>query len=255
MSGYAASLGLHSLMQWAWGDRDYMSDLFSALTGTRIYHMYIMPGGVRRDLPSGWGDEIVGYVNYMKGKLVDYDNLFFRNAMFIRRTKGIAVVTRKQALEYGATGPILKATGVPQDVRKDDPYAAYSELNFEVPTLEDGDSWARAIVRRMEIENSLSLIEQAVKKMPKGPVCAKMPTPFKWYVPAGETYSKVESARGEHGYYIISDGTGKPYRVAIRGSSYPHMFTIAEKLLVGARLADASHILMTLDICPPEIDR
>ena len=92
--------------------------------------------------------------------------------------------------------------------------------------------------------------------MPKsGPVWTKMPNPFKWYVPEGETYAKVESTRGEHGFYMVSDGTGRPYRVSVRGASMPHMFTIAEKLLVGSRLADASHVLLSLDICPPEIDR
>jgi len=255
MGGYAASLGLYTLMQWSIGDRDYMLNLFSALTGARVYHMYILPGGVRRDLPPGWEDEIVGYANYMKEKLVDYDNLFFKNAMFMHRAKGVARITKEQALDWGATGPALKATGVPQDVRKDNPYAAYSELEFEIPTLKDGDSWSRAIVSRLEMENSVSLIEQAVKKMPKGPVWTKMPTPFKWYVPAGETYAKVESSRGEFAYYLVSDGTDKPYRVAVRGPSYPHMFTIAEKLLIGARLADASHILHSFNICPPEIDR
>ena len=256
MSGYAGSLGNFTLYQWCVGDRDYMIDMFAALTGARIYHMYIIPGGVRRDLPAGWEDEILSYVKYMRDKLEDYDNLFFKNALFAHRARGVAKITQEQALDLGATGPVLKATGIPQDVRKDDPYAAYPELNFEVPVMKEGDSWARAIVRRMEIDNSLSLIEQAVKKIPKkGPVWEKMPNPLKWNVPEGEVYAKVESARGEHGFYMVSDGTGKPYRVAVRGASYSHMFAIAEKLLVGARLADASHILLSLDICPPEIDR
>jgi NADH-quinone oxidoreductase subunit D len=256
MGGYAASLGLYTLSQWATGDRDYAIDMFSELTGARVYHMYIWPGGVRRDLPAGWEDEILGYVKYLKDKLEDYDNLFFKNAMFMHRAKGVAKITQEQALEWGATGPVLKATGIAQDVRKDAPYAAYPYLDFDIPVLTEGDSWARAIIRRMEIENALNLIEQAVKKMPKkGPVWTKMPNPFKWYVPTGETYAKVESSRGEHGFYMVGDGTNKPYRVAVRGASMPHMFTIAEKLLVGSRLADASHILLSLDICPPEIDR
>ena len=256
MGGFAATLGLYTLVQWTVGDRDYAIDLFSDICGARVYHMYIWPGGVRRDLPEGWEEKVLDYVKYIRHRLKDYDNIFFKNVMFKYRTKGLAVVTKEQALEWGATGPILKAAGVAQDVRKDDPYAAYPYLDFEIPTLEDGDSWSRAMVRRIELENSLSLIEQAIKKMPKdGSVWAKMPNPLKWNVPEGEVYAKVESARGEHGFYMVADGSGKPYRVSVRGASMAHMFTIAEKVLVGARLADASHIMVSLDICPPEIDR
>ncbi len=256
MGSFAATLGLYTLSQWSFGDRDYALDLFNEICGARVYHMFIWPGGVRRDLPPGWEDRVLDYVKYIKERLVDYDNIFFKNVMFKYRTKGMAVVTKEQAIEWGATGPILKAAGVAQDVRKDDPYAAYGYLDFEIPTLTDGDSWSRAMIRRMELDLSLDLIEQAVKKMPKkGPVCAKMPNPLKGIVPAGETYAKVESARGEHGFYMVSDNTGKPYRVAVRGASHTHMFTIAEKVLIGQRLADVSHTLVSLDICPPEFDR
>ncbi len=256
MGGFAATLGLYTLSQWTVGDRDYALDLFAELCGVRVYHMYIWPGGVRRDAPPGWEDEVLAYVRYLRDKLIDYDNIFFKNVMFKQRTRGVAVITKEQAIEWCATGPILKATGVAQDVRKDDPYAAYEYIDFEIPTLTDGDSWARAMIRRWEFENSLNIIEQAIKKMPKkGPVWTKMPNPLKWRVPKGEAYAKVESARGEHGFYMVSDGTERPYRVAVRGSSHTHMFTIAERLLVGQRLADVSHILVSLDICPPEFDR
>jgi NADH-quinone oxidoreductase subunit D len=255
LGGFAATLGLYTLMQWATGDRDYMVDIFAKLTGARIYHMFIWPGGVRRDVPAGFEEDILGWVNYMKDKLSDYDGVFFKNSMFLHRSKGIAVITREEALSMGVTGPNLKAVGVAQDVRKDEPYAAYPYLEFEIPTMTEGDAWARTIVRRLELEMSLNLIEQAVRKMPKGPVMAKMPNPFKWYVPKGDAYARVESSRGEYGFYFVSDGGPKPYRVSVRGVSMAHMYPLAEKLLIGQKLSDASQILNSLGICPPEIDR
>lgn len=256
LGGFGAMIGIYTLMQWSVGDRDYMLDLFSKLTGARIYHMYILPGGVRRDFPPGFEDEVLGWVRYIKDRLIDYDNLFFKNSLFINRTKGVARLSREQALSLGVTGPNLKACGVMQDVRKDEPYAAYPYLDFEVPVLEDGDAWARTIQRRMEIELSINLIEQAVKKMPKsGPVSAKLPNPFKWKVPEGEAYAKVESSRGEYGFYLVSNGGLKPYRVYVRGASMPHMYHLTERMLEGATLSDAAMIIESFDVCPPEIDK
>ncbi len=251
----AATLGLYTLMQWAVGDRDYMIDLFASLTGARIYHMFIWPGGVRRDLPPKFEEDILDWVKFIKDKLPDYDAVFFKNSMFLHRTKGLATITKEEALSMGVTGPNLKATGVAQDVRKDEPYAAYPYLDFEIPTMTEGDAWARTIIRRLELELSLNLIEQAVKKMPKGPVWTKMPNPFKWYVPRGDAYARVESSGGEYGFYFVSDGGAKPYRVYVRGASMPHMYPLAEKLLIGQKLSDAPQILGSLNICPPEIDR
>ncbi|MGC8757789.1 MAG: NADH-quinone oxidoreductase subunit D [Caldisericaceae bacterium] len=255
LGGFAASLGLYTPSQWMTGDRDYMVDLFAKLTGARIYHMFIWPGGVRRDLPEGFESEILDWVRYIKDKLPDYDAIFFKNSMFLHRSKGVATITREEALSMGITGPNLKAVGVAQDVRKDEPYAAYPYLDFDIPLMTEGDAWARTIIRRLELEMSLNLIEQAVKKMPKGPVMARMPNPFKWYVPKGDAYARVESSRGEYGFYFVSDGGAKPYRVSVRGVSMSHMYPMAEKLLIGQKLSDASQILGSLDICPPEIDR
>ncbi len=256
LGGFGAMIGIYTLMQWSVGDRDYMLDLFSKLTGARIYHMYIWPGGVRRDFPSGFEEELLGWVRYIKDRLSDYDNLFFKNSLFVDRTKGVAKITDEEALNSGVTGPNLKATGVMQDVRIDEPYAAYPYLDFKIPVLSEGDAWARTIQRRMELELSLNLIEQAVKKMPKkGPVTVKIPNPFKWRIPKGEAYAKVESSRGEYGFYFVSDGGTKPYRVYVRGVSMPHMYPLAERLLIEANLSDAPMIIESLDICPPEIDK
>jgi NADH-quinone oxidoreductase subunit D len=253
--GTAAMIGNYTVNYWAVADRDLMIDIFLKLSGARVYHMYIWPGGVRRDTYPGFEDDVLGWVKYMKERLPEYDNLFFKNPMFMHRARGLAKISKEEALQMGVTGPNLKATGVKVDVRLDEPYAAYPYLDFDVPVLDDGDAWAREIQRRLEFELSLNLIEQAVKKMPKGEVWKKMPNPFKWVIPDGVAYARVESSRGEYGYYFVSDGTDKPYRVAIRGVSMPHMYPLAEKLLVGQKLSDAPFILETLDICPPEIDR
>lgn len=256
LGGFGAMIGIYTLMQWSVGDRDYMLDLFTKLTGARIYHMYILPGGVRRDFPEGFEEELLHWVNYIKDRLIDYDNLFFKNSLFASRTKGIAILKKEEALEMGVTGPNLKASGVMQDVRKDEPYAAYPYLDFDIPVLSEGDAWARTIQRRLELELSLNLIEQALKKMPKkGPVHCNLPNPFKWKLPQGEVYSKVESSRGEYGFYFVSDGGTKPYRVYVRGVSMPHMYPVVERLLVGANLSDAPMIIESFDVCPPEIDK
>jgi len=255
MWAYGNMIGFDTFAQWAMGDREYIIDLFETLTGGRIYHTYIWPGGVRRDLPPGFAEKTFEALEHIETMLPDYDNLFFNNRIFADRTKGIAVLDRDEAVALGVTGTNLRATGSRTDVRKDEPYAAYADLDFEVPTMEDGDSYSRAIVIRMEIEESISLIRQALNRIPDGPAWRKTPNPFKWNVPPGETYVKVESARGEAGFYMVSDGSDRPYRAHLRSPSYPTGIIVLEELLKGASLADVGHIMLSLNIAAPEIDR
>ena len=253
--GFGNLLGFDTLGQWAMGDRDYVLDLFEMLTGGRVYHTYIWPGGVRRDLPNGFTEKTLDVLEHLEGMLPEYDNLFFNNRIFADRTQVVAVLSREDALSQGVTGTNLRATGVAADIRKDEPYAAYADLDFDILTMEGGDSYSRAILIRLEIEQSISLIRQALKRIPPGPAWTKTPNPFKWNVPSGETYVKIESARGEAGFYMVSNGSDKPYRVHLRSPSYTAGILVLEKLLEGASLADVGQIMLSLNIAAPEIDR
>ncbi len=255
MGGQSGGLGLYTAPQWSVGDRDYILDLFEELTGGRIYHMYIWAGGVRRDLPDGFADRVLKTMDYFESRLPEYDKLIFENAIFKKRTIGIGVIDKEKALEWGVVGPPLRGCGIKHDVRIDEPYEVYDKLEFEVPTVEGGDIYARAMVRRQEMEQSISIIRQVIDKMPGGSVYNKVPNPLNWYVPEGDAYVKTESARGEYGYYAVSDGSLKPRRVHVRGPAYVHGVSLLERILVGANISDVSPIMNSLGVCPPEIER
>lgn len=256
--GYAGSLGLYTLPNWTFGDRDYILDLFEELTGARVYHIFNFPGGVRWDTPDGFEDRVDKVMDHIEARLKDYDEIFFNHKIFIKRSEGVGVMTREYALKMEVTGPNLRATGVKADVRKDDPYAAYEELDFHVPTMTEGDSYARAMIRRMEIEESIKMVRQItakLRKMPRGSVKAEIPNPLYWKIPPGEAYGKVESSKGEFGYYLVSDGGTKPYRLQVRGPSISHGIQVFEEMVVGQRVADIAPLMFNMDICPPDIDR
>ena len=253
--GYANMLGFDTLGQWSMGDRDYILDLFELLTGGRVYHIYIWPGGVRRDLPQGFEERTLQTLEELEGRLPDYDDVFFENRIFVSRARGTGKVDRDTALALGATGPVLRAAGLKYDTRKTEPYAAYQDLEFQVPTRQQGDSYCRAMVIREEIQESIAIVRQCFEQMPEGPAFHRPPNPFKWKIPPGETYVRIEGARGETGAYLVSDGGNKPYRIHFRSPSYPHGILLLEELLKGASIADVGHIMMSLNIAAPEIDR
>ncbi len=254
-AGQAASMGLYTMPQWSVGDRDYIIDLFEELTGGRIYHMYIWPGGVRRDLPEGFTDRVLKVMDYLEKRVLDYDKLMMNNAVFQKRAIGIGVIDAEKAVEWGVVGSALRACGIKSDVRIDDPYEVYDKLDFEVPTATGGDVWSRAMVRREEYNQSIKIVRQVIRDMPGGDFYNKVPNPLKWKVPKGEAYVKTESARGEFGYYVVSDGSDKARRVHVKGPAYVHAVTLLEDILKGANIADVSFIMKSLGTCPPEIER
>ena len=146
--GHAATTGMYSTMYWGVADRDLLLDLFEEFTGGRVYSIYNIPGGVRRELPTGFLKRLADTLDYIESRLPDYDNLFFTNQVFVQRAKGVGVMSQEQALEWGVTGPNLRATGLAFDVRRDDPYLIYDQIDFEIPTQDAGDAWARTLVRR-----------------------------------------------------------------------------------------------------------
>lgn len=255
MAGQSGSVGIYAVGQWAIADRDRILDLFEELTGGRVYHMYIYPGGVRRDLPEGFLQKVSNLIEYLKKRLKDYDDIFFNNASFKNRAIGVGIVNKDEALKNAYVGQVLRGCGLKVDVRKDAPYLVYDELDFEVPTQEAGDVYARALVRRAEMDQSLHLLEQVVAKMPEGAIMTKLPTHRKFKLPKDDTWVKVESARGEFAYYVAGDGSEKIRRMQVRGPSLVHAFTLLEKLLVGEELSDVALIMNSLGICPPEIER
>jgi NADH-quinone oxidoreductase subunit D len=255
--GHAATLGQYSTMYWGVADRDLILDRFEELTGGRVYSIYNIPGGVRRDIPAGFLERLSSLLDYLESRLPDYDNLFFTNQVFVKRARGIGAMTQEQALEWGVTGPNLRATGLAFDVRRDDPYLVYDQLEFEIPTEQAGDALARNLVRRSELQQSIRILRQVIERLPsiKGPIRCPIPNPLAWNVPAGETYMRVESSKGELGYFVVSDGGDKPYRVHVRGPSSMHAVQVLENLAKGARLEDVAQIMFSLDACPPEVDR
>lgn len=256
IAGQSGSVGLYAVGQWAIADRDLILDLFEELTGGRVYHMYIYPGGVRRDLPIGFLEKVSNLLEYLKKRLQDYDDIFINNASFKNRAIGVAIVQKEEAIKNGYVGQILRGCGIKADVRKDAPYLVYDELDFEVPIQEAGDVYARALVRRDEMAQSVHILEQVVAKMPKdGEIMTKLPTHRRFKLPKDDTWVKVESARGEFAYYMAGDGTENIRRMQVRGPSLVHGFTLLEKLLVGEELSDVALIMNSLGICPPEIER
>ncbi|RLD46017.1 MAG: NADH-quinone oxidoreductase subunit D [Bacteroidetes bacterium] len=265
IGSYAGSLGIYTLPQWTLGDRDYILDIFEQLTGARVYHIYIWPGGVRWDMPEGLPDLIEKTLSYIEKRLKLYDDVFFRNRVFFERAAGIGKIPKNRAIEWGVTGPNLRACGYGYDIRKLEPYAAYGDMDFEVvkypelgdfEVISDGcDAYTRMVVRRLEIDQSISMVRQALKKMPEGEHILKHPNWLKWKAPAGYAFSRVESSKGEYGYFVVSDGSSKPVRIHVRGPSYTHGINVAETILKGANIADVSQILFSLDVCPPDIER
>ncbi|MCG6967612.1 MAG: NADH-quinone oxidoreductase subunit D [Chromatiaceae bacterium] len=255
--GHAATTGMYSPMFWGVADRDQLLDLFEELTGGRVYSIYNIPGGVRRDIPEGFLARLSSTLDYLDSRLPDYDNLLFTNRVFVTRAKGVGPVSQARALEWGVTGPNLRATGLAFDVRRDDPYLVYEQLEFDVATEQAGDAWARTLVRRTELQQSIRILRQVIERLPGvgGPIRAPIPNPLAWRVPAGEAYVRIESSKGELGWYVVSDGGEKPYRVHVRGPSSMHAVQVLEHLVTGCRLEDVAQIMFSLDACPPEVDR
>ena len=253
--GQAGTIGLGTGAMWGITLRDFVLDLFEELTGARIYHIYITPGGVRRDLPEGFTGRIEQVLSTIEERLPEFDRLILNNSVFNMRTIGVGVIPPEWISELGLVGPVARASGGRRDVRKDAPYEVYQELDFDVVTETGGDIYSRAMIRRREIDLSISLIRQVLDRMPEGPVATALPNLTEWRIPPGEVYSRVESSRGEYGYYVVSDGSLKPRRVHVRGPSYVHAVPLLERMLVGANIADVSNIMVSLTTCPPEIER
>jgi NADH-quinone oxidoreductase subunit D len=256
LGGQAGSLGMGVIGQWTTYVRDLMLDRFEELTGARIYHMFILPGGVRDHLPDGFKKRMEETLQEIESVMRDVYESMYCNAVFKKRTIGIGYIDPSLLDTYGITGPTARAAGVAKDVRKDHPYLVYPELDFEPITGEDSDIYTRAEVRRKDVLLSIDLIRQILTKMPDdGPVMAELPNVLHWKIPAGETYVRGECSRGEYGYYLVTDGSGYPRRVNVRGPSYTHAMTLLERLIVNINISDVAALMVSLHTYPPEIER
>jgi NADH-quinone oxidoreductase subunit D len=256
VGGQAGGMGLGAAPQWMIALRDYVLDLFEELSGGRVYHMYIIYGGVRRDLPGGFAERVEAVLQKIEERLPMVDNLIFESAVFRKRAMGVGVVPKEWADETTLSGPVVRAMGIPRDVRKDYPYLVYPELDFDVVTTEGSDIYARALVRRREIDQAIDLIRQILARMPKdGPFLGKAGNPLRWQVPAGQTYVRAEATRGEYGYFIATDGSDKIRRFHVRGPSYVHGVSLLERILPGLNISDLYPLMNSLQVCPPEIER
>ncbi|MFO7742486.1 MAG: NADH-quinone oxidoreductase subunit D [Anaerolineae bacterium] len=249
----SSAAGFDTVNRITWGDRERILALLERLTGGRIYHIYCVPGGVRRDMPHGFQQEASEMITWFRRRLKRYDDLLMGNPAFKTRTVGIGKIPPNVAIDHDITGPNLRASGVGFDVRKATPYPPYDELDFSVPTFKEGDAYHRTMVRRLEIEESLKLIQQALDTLPDGSTKEKFSP--RSSVPEGEAMRFVESGRGELGFHVISNGSRKPYRVKVRGPTFDPILVLLPKLLQGVQLADVPVVYWSLDNCPADHDR
>jgi NADH-quinone oxidoreductase subunit D len=250
---YGIFLGHSTMFMWPTGDRELFIDLLEALTGARVTHAFNIPGGVRNDMPEGFKDRCLRQVAYFEKRLKEYEDIFYNNPLFRQRTEEVGILTKDDAISLGVAGSVLRASGVPLDIRKAEPYDVYNEIDFKVQYMKSGDSFARSMVPFLDMRESCHIIRQLLDKIPQaGEVRAKLqPNPKG---PPGESYKRVESGRGALGYYIISDGTPRPYRVKISVGSFRSMLALPF-LLVGSKLADMPSIYWSLNYWPVEADR
>ncbi len=252
---FSKATGFDTGFKMAFGYRDYILDLFEMITGGRVYPAgYICPGGVRRDFSKDAPDKILKVLDKM-------DEMFklaeIENPSLDARAKGVGVLKLKDAIKLGATGPVLRASGLKADVRKDDPYEVYDKLDFEIPTKKSGDGYARYLIAIEEMKQSVKIIKQALRGMPEGKTIVKKVKKPKLNIkiPEGETYVRNEVSRGEAAIYMVSNGETKPYRAKVRGPDFLHMIPVLEHLLKGVQIADVPAVYWSLNVCPADMDR
>lgn len=249
---YALDLGAVTPFLYAFREREKILDIFEELCGARLTYNYMRIGGVSRDIPENFKENVLDFIKYFTPLVDEYDRLLTYNKIFQKRTKNIGILKKEVAIDYGVTGPNLRATGIRWDLRKNSPYSSYSDFEFEIPTGVCGDTFDRYFVRMCEMRESLKIIKQAIENLPDGDILAKVPRVIK--PPQGEAYTRCENPRGELAFYIVSDGTDKPYRLKIRAPSFINLQVLPE-IMKGYKIADIVAILGSIDIVLGEVDR
>jgi len=277
ISAFALDVGAMTPLLWWFEEREILMEFYERVSGARLHSAYFRPGGVHRDLPAGLTDDIAVFIERFPKTLDDVEHLLTENRIFKQRTVDIGIASAEQAMDWGFTGPMLRASGVPWDLRKAEPYDVYGRMDFDIPVGRNGDCYDRYLIRIEEMRQSLRIMKQCLEQLPDGPVRTEDPkiSPprraemkqsmealihhFKLYtegyhVPAGETYTAVEAPKGEFGVYLVADGTNKPYRCKIRAPGFAFM-QATEFLGRGHMLADVVAIIGSMDIVFGEVDR
>ncbi|MHB8843127.1 MAG: NADH-quinone oxidoreductase subunit C/D [Nitrospirota bacterium] len=274
---FAQDVGALSPVFYMFTDRERVFEIVEAVCGGRMHPAWFRIGGLAQDLPQGWDRLVTDFLNYLPPRLAEYDKLVMRNSIFKGRTKGVGAYTLDGAIEWGVTGPGLRACGLDWDFRKKRPYSGYENFDFEIPIATNGDCYDRGVVRIEEIRQSLRIVEQCVRNMPEGPYKSDHPlaTPprkertmkdietlithflgVSWgpVIPAGEAFMGIEATKGNNGYYLVSDGGIHPYRARIRTPSFPHL-QMVPKISKGLMIADLLAILGSIDFILADLDR
>jgi NADH-quinone oxidoreductase subunit D len=273
----ALDLGAQSVFLYCFREREIILDIFELCSGVRMMTSYIMPGGLQADLPPQFLDQVRAFLALFPARLREYHDLLTNNRLWLDRTRGIAVLSATDAIKFGCTGATIRGSGVAYDVRKFFPYSGYERFEFEIPVGTNGDVYDRYLVRMLEMEQSLRIIEQAAEKLPEGPWQVedhKIVAPpkyeissnmealihhFKLYTegyrpPAGEVYLRTESPKGELGYYLVSDGGPRPYRMHVRAPSFANLQALPT-MIQGMLIADVVAAIGSIDIVLGEVDR
>jgi NADH-quinone oxidoreductase subunit D len=274
---HAMDIGALTVFLYTFREREDILRIFEAVAGQRMMTSYFRVGGLAMEPPLDLFERVQSFIRTFPEKIDEYSNLLTGNPIFINRLKGVGYLSAEDAIALGVTGPPMRASGVDLDLRRDMPYSGYEKFQFKVPISTDGDCWARYVVRLDEMRESVKMIQQALDGMPEGPIKAdapkivlpdreKMKTQMEalihhfkivtegFAVPAGEVYQGIESPRGQMGYYVVSDGTAKPYRVHMRNPSFATLQAL-ETMCKGRMLADVVAVVGSIDIVLGEIDR
>ncbi len=277
VTSFAIDVGAMTPMLWGFEEREKLMEFYERACGARMHAAYFRPGGVHQDLPAGLLEDIALFCESYLKVVDDMEGLLTDNRIFRQRTVDISIMSAEECFDWGFTGPVLRASGVPWDLRRSQPYEVYEELDFDIPVGKNGDCFDRYLVRIEEMRQSIKIMRQCIELMPGGPVHVentKLSPPkradmkrsmealihhFKLYtegyhVPAGETYSAVEAPKGEFAVYLVSDGSNRPYKCKIRAPGFAHLAAM-DHLCRGHMLADSVAVLGSLDVVFGEIDR
>ncbi len=274
---HALDLGAMSVFLYCFREREMILDVFEYISGVRMMTSYICPGGLQADLPLGFDKKVRAFTQVFPERLQEYHDLLTNNQLWLERTRGVGKLSKEDAIAYGASGPVLRGSGVEWDTRKVFPYSGYEQFDFDIPVGSNGDVYDRYLVRMLEMEQSLKIVNQALEGLPAGGHRVdnkKVAPPPKWQIsgsmealihhfklftegyrpPKGDAFVRTESSKGELAFYIVSDGSAKPYRMHVRGGSFPNL-QLLPLMIEGGFLSDVVAAIGSIDIVLGEVDR
>ena len=250
---FGGDLGGQTCLLYGFKEREMIHDILEEVTGSRLTTNFFRPGGSRYDVPDTFIPRVKAFLDHMDDTMKDYERFLSKNIIVLERSKGIGILSKEDAIAYGCSGPVLRASGVNFDVRRANPYSIYDSFDFEVPVTYNGDCYDRYTVRIAEIHESMKILRQCVDRFPKEGPWRSKEKPVR--LPVGRYYSEIETAKGLYATYVVAATTGeKPYRIHTRGPSFPHIAAL-NKMVQGHKISDLVTILATLDPVIPEIDR